>query len=73
MLFIFVGDDIYIDIFFALWFKSWNVVQLFFKEEGFFDVKVYYICMCREAKEFIRNGQISIKYYYNRMWSVMES
>lgn len=73
MFFIFIGDDIDVDILFVLWFKNWNVVQLFFKEEGFFDVKEYYICICREVKEIIKDGKISMKYYYNRMWSIMES
>ena len=73
MLFTSVGDDIDIDILSVLWSKSWNAAQLLLKEEGFSDAKVYYICMCREAKEFTRNGQTSTKYHYNRMWSVMES
>ena len=61
------------DVLSVMWPKSWNAAQLLLKEEGFSDAKVYYICICREAKEFTRNGQTSTKYQYNRMWSVMES
>ena len=73
MLFTSIGDDIDVDILSALWPKNWNAAQLLLKEEGFSDAKEYYICICREAKEITKDGKTSMKYHYNRMWSIMES
>ena len=73
MLFTSIGDDIDVDILSALWPKNWNAAQLLLKEEGFSDTKEYYICICREAKEITKDGKTSMKYHYNRMWSIMES
>ena len=68
-----VGDDIDVEILSVLWPKNWNAVQTLLKEEGFDDVKEYYICICRENKTFTRNGETHTKYEYSRKWSIMES
>lgn len=73
MLFTSVGDDIDVDILSTLWPKNWNAAQLLLKQEGFSDVKEYYICICRENKEMTRNGKTTTKYQYSRNCSILES
>ena len=61
-----VGDDVDVEILSALWPKNWSAVQSLLKEEGFDDVKEYYICICRENKTFTRNSKTNTKYEYSR-------
>jgi len=68
-----VGDDVDVDILSSLWPKNWNAVQSLLKEEGFDDVKEYYICICRENKTFTQSGKTHSKYEYSCKWSIMES
>ena len=56
LLFTSLGDDVDGDILSTLWPKSWNGVQLLLKEEGYEDAKQYFICFCREEKEFTRDS-----------------
>ncbi|KAK2549163.1 hypothetical protein P5673_030544 [Acropora cervicornis] len=59
------GDDVDSDILSTLWPKSWNDVQLLLKEEDYEDAKQYFICFCREEKEFTRDGKTTKKFVHD--------
>lgn len=73
LLFTSLGDDVDSDILSTLWPKNWNDVQLLLKEEGYEDAKQYFICFCREEKEFTRDGKTTKKFVYDGKYSVMEN
>ena len=68
-----ISSDIDVYILLALWPKDWKAVQSLLEEQGYSDAKEYHICICREEKEVRRGGKTSMKYAYNRNWSVMSS
>ena len=71
LLFTSLGDDVDGDILSTLWPKSWNDVQLLLKEEGYEDAKQFFICFCREEKEFTRDGKTTKKFVYDGKYSVL--
>lgn len=71
LLFTSLDEDVDINILTMLWPKNWNDVQILLKAEGFEDAKEYYICFCREEKEFTRDGKTTKKFVYYGTYSVM--
>lgn len=57
----------------TLWPKRWSDVQLLLKEEGYEDVKEYFVCFCFDEIEFTRDGKTTKKTVYHGTYSIMES
>jgi len=68
-----LSEDMDVEILTTLWPKSWSDVQLLLKEEGYEDVKEYFVCFCFDEIEFTRDGKTTKKTVYHGTFSIMES
>lgn len=57
----------------TLWPKSWNDVKLLLKEQGYEDVKEFFVCFCFEEREITKDGKTTKKTVYHGTYSIMDS
>ena len=73
LFFLSLNEDVDVEVLTTLWPKSWNDVQLLLKEQGYEDVKEFFVCFCFEEKEITKDGKTSKKTVYRGTYSIMDS
>ena len=73
LFFLSLNEDVDVEVLTTFWPKSWNDLQLLLKEQGYEDVKEFFVCFCFEEKEITKDGKTSKKTVHHGTYSIMDS